>query len=184
MKLPDNYQDRSRAFHIPEELVQHYATLPSVSGKDRENIIQRYAKDRAQETTSPKERLEVYWAQVEQNIEQADREAVMHAYYLAQARQRLSATEKRQAQIERRKLASVCPICGEVTLESPDNPLETRSLNYRKVGTYPKPTDLHSCLKCYLTVLELKTEKAQAEKLGKKTRKDIVLLWLRCQMPS
>lgn len=174
MQLPTGYQDSASAFFVPEDLRAHYEKLPQVPTKEHHKILEKYAKAKATELTTPSSSVEEYWSKYEQIMSTADFAEVLHSHYIYEAARRFHLFTKRTQEHEIRRKGSICPVCGEVTLDTPSNPLATRSLQFDPTAIGKRPHDLHSCIRCYLTALQIKTEEAQTEKIGRKTRREIV----------
>lgn len=175
MQLPDNYDKKDSFEYVPETLREHYEKIPSPPLKDRQGIIDRYAREQLQSELDGSQTLETYWARIDEisNSPQFEKNA-LHLYGLEQARKR----EKMLTDLETRRVAlrvaATCPVCGTITTDEMNNELDERSLDLGKVNYNRRGHIFRSCLKCYLTALEHGIEKAANEKIGKHRRIDLV----------
>lgn len=174
MQLPTRHTDETSDYYTPEHLRGHYEKLPPVPLQDHAKVMENYAKAKAGEYTTPGESATDYWARVDRLIAECDLSAALHTHYIMEAQKRYNLFTRLEEKREQRHLESVCPVCGEHTLETPDNPLDRRSLTLERIILLNKPQDFYSCLKCYLTAVQLYTEQAAKEKIGRKTRHDLV----------
>ena len=175
MQLPDNYENKDSFEYVPDALREHYEKIPSPALKDRQGIIDRYAREQLKAELNGSETIETYWARIDEisNSPQFEKTA-LHLYGLEQARKRekmLKDLETRRAAL---RLAATCPVCGSITTEEMNNELDERSLDLGKVSYNRAGHIFRSCLKCYLTALEHVTEKAANDKIGKHRRIDLV----------
>lgn len=172
--LPVGHDDKTSPYYVPEELRDYYRALPPVPLKDVSRVVETSARIIANSTvpegTDPRE----YWNEVDHLVATTEPEGALHIHYLSKA---ASAYEK-AAQYERRDKAllekSRCPVCETVTNKTPDNPVARRSTRLLAPAIIEQPGDLHSCLKCYLAVIEARTALAASEKVGKVTRRQLV----------
>lgn len=176
--LPEGYSDKHSGFYVPEELREHYQALTPVSGKEMKGVMERFARTLANTRLSPEVEPRIYWDEVDSILAEADMRGSVHLHYLGKAAERY---EKAVQYLERKELQteqSRCPMCETVTITTPENPLARRSTRLIAPALIEQPGDLHSCLKCYLAVMEAKAALAGAEKVGKSTRKQLAERYL------
>jgi hypothetical protein len=174
MKLPIDYDNKDSENFIPEELRKHYEELPPVPTKEVKAITERYARAFAAQSVEAGSSALAYWEQVDQVMAEGDTLRALHVHYLNKAAERQQKAIAREELLERKREESICPICLSETYSTPSNPLRRRSLTLEPVEMLQRAGELHSCLSCYLVAMQLRTQEALTEKLGKKTRLDLV----------
>lgn len=173
VSLPEGYTDKTSGFYVPEELRDYYQALEPVQGKDLGRVLEKFARtianSRVPEGTDSRE----YWQEVDNILAEADMRGSLHVHYLGKAADKYQRALQYQERDARQTEKSRCPICDEITLHTPDNPVARRSTRLLAPALIEQPGDLNSCLKCYLTVMDSKSALAASEKVGKSTRKQL-----------